>query len=206
MSHQFVGLLGGRIEAHRRIHLVSRRERLLIVAAIHAAGAGVYQMLHLLTAAILQNVGKAHNVAVHIRHRIVQGITHAGLSPQVAHHLDVVQVKQSLEVFRIFQIQLNKRCFFNVTAHNQLIVLNFLLGNTPVGQTGILEPLVVIIIDVVRGNDEPIVHSQPTNQVITNKTSRTGDKNATSSLVTGIPHNHTVYQSSCPLFLLSLYI
>ena len=91
-GQQLIGLLGGRVQADRRIGLVLRAVGQLGVAAVYGGGRGVNQVLHPGTAAVkgvaagLQYPEKADQVALNIGVRVVDGIPHAGLSRQVYHH------------------------------------------------------------------------------------------------------------------------
>ena len=67
------------------IHRLGFAEREIAVTAVHRAAGGVHQMLHLLMAATLKNVPKAHHIALHIGRRVLQGVAHPGLSCQMHH-------------------------------------------------------------------------------------------------------------------------
>jgi len=59
VGHQFVGLLGGRIEAHRMVHAVVFGEGQLFVAPVNAGAAGIDQVFHLIVAATFQDIDEA---------------------------------------------------------------------------------------------------------------------------------------------------
>ena len=85
VRHQLVGLLGGRIEAHRVIHVVMHRKRQAGIGAIHRAAGGIDQMLHPMGAASLQNLHESGYIAVDVGLGIFQGIAHPGLGRQMHH-------------------------------------------------------------------------------------------------------------------------
>ena len=85
MSHQFIALLGSRIEADGIIHLVIGGVRHFLVAAVHAATAGVNQVFHsglpviVAVAASLQDVVKTDKVGRHVSTGIGDAVTYARL-------------------------------------------------------------------------------------------------------------------------------
>jgi len=81
VCHQFVALLGGGIEAHRCVGLVGFGIRHLLVQAIDAAGTGIYQVLHRMMAAALQQRQESHQVGLGVGKGVLYGISDAGLYP-----------------------------------------------------------------------------------------------------------------------------
>ena len=85
MGHQFVALLGGGIEADGIVHLVIGAIRHFLVAAVHAATAGVNQVLHsglpvtVAVAASLQDVVKTDKVRSYVSTGVGDAVTHARL-------------------------------------------------------------------------------------------------------------------------------
>ena len=66
VGKELVALLGGRIQANRIIDSVVRTERDFLVAAVHATGACIDQVLHRMMSAGLQDVVEPDHVALDI--------------------------------------------------------------------------------------------------------------------------------------------
>ena len=64
LGHQFVGLIGGRIEAHRVVERVLLSKRHLAVAAVDRAVRGIHEVVHTLVPAALEHVAKAIEVGL----------------------------------------------------------------------------------------------------------------------------------------------
>ena len=62
MSHQFVGLLTGRIQVHRLL----LRGQQIAVADIHRAAGGVHQVLKAVVLTTLQHMAETHQVALDV--------------------------------------------------------------------------------------------------------------------------------------------
>jgi hypothetical protein len=87
MRHQFVGLLGGRVHAHRVVDAVLDGERQLAVVAVDRTRRGIHQVLDAVVAAGLQDVHEADDVALDVGVWILQRVAHAGLRGEVDHPL-----------------------------------------------------------------------------------------------------------------------
>ena len=72
MSHQFVGLLGGRIETHRVIHRLLLMKRQVAIATIYRATRGIHQVLHSMITTSLKDVTEAHQIGLNVGRRILQ--------------------------------------------------------------------------------------------------------------------------------------
>lgn len=70
-GHELVGLLGGGVERHRRVHAVLLGKRHLLVAAVDRAGAGVDEVLDRVVATGLEHVEEADEVALEVGTRIL---------------------------------------------------------------------------------------------------------------------------------------
>ncbi len=127
VGHQFIGALGRRIERHRLIDRVGGGIRQTVIQAIHRAARGEHQVRRSMGTAGFQHVEEAHQVALRINVRIVDGITHAGLGRQVDDLLECVlckQVQQRLLVGHIQPLeakvaafgQLRQACLFQLDA------------------------------------------------------------------------------------------
>ena len=99
VGHQLIGLLGGRIEAHRMVHRMVLRKRQLAVAAIHRAAGGVNQMANPLVAATLQDCSKANQIALQIGRRVLDRVTHPRLGGEMHHPVGAQLGKQSGDGF-----------------------------------------------------------------------------------------------------------
>src|SRR3546814_7843456 len=86
-SDLFVGLLGGRVHAHRVVDAVLDRERQLAVVAVDRARRGVDQVLDAVVAAGLEDVHEADDVGVDVGVRVLERVAYAGLGGEVDHPL-----------------------------------------------------------------------------------------------------------------------
>ena len=89
VADHLAGLLAGRVQAHRVVHAVVLGKRHHRVAALHAAAAGIHQVLHTVVAAAFEHVHEADDVAVDVGVRVLQRIAHAGLRRQMDDDIDV---------------------------------------------------------------------------------------------------------------------
>ena len=83
VRHQFVGLLGRRVEADRVVDAVVLGERHLGVAAIDAGARGIDEVLYLVVAAAFEDVYEADQVAVDVGVRILDRVADTGLGGEV---------------------------------------------------------------------------------------------------------------------------
>ena len=153
MCHQLVGLLGRRIKADRRIRAVGLRIRHLRVHAVHAAGTGVKQVFHRTTAAILQHVQKAQHVRLHIRIRVLDGITHSGLPGQVYHQVEMLLVEQPAHAFAVGQVELDEAVVRAQAACRHPAFAYVALSDACIGQPCIFQAGVVVGVDIVQSHD-----------------------------------------------------
>ena len=86
VCHQFVALFCGGIEADGIVHFVVCGVGDFLVRAIHAAAAGIDEMLHSIVSAGFQNVVKADEVAFDVGIGIGDAVTNASLSSQIHYH------------------------------------------------------------------------------------------------------------------------
>src|SRR5690554_8059225 len=94
VSHQLIGLLGGRVQAQGVIYVVMHGERHGLVSAVYRAAGGVHQVLHVVMATAFQDIHKANQVGVYVGVGVFQGVTYAGLGGQVHHPLGLVFPEQ----------------------------------------------------------------------------------------------------------------
>jgi hypothetical protein len=105
---QLVGALGGGVQADRLIDRIVDRERLLLVAPVDAGGRGVHEVLDAAVLARgLEQVDEADQVAVDVRARIFERVTHAGLRGQVDDAARPVAGEQRVQCGRVRQIGLH---------------------------------------------------------------------------------------------------
>lgn len=103
-GHELVGLLGGGVQRHRRVHAVLLRERHLLVAAVDRAGAGVDQVLHWVVAAGLEHVEESDEVALEVGARVLDGVADARLCGEVHHDVEAVLSEQALDEGGVAQV------------------------------------------------------------------------------------------------------
>lgn len=103
-GHELVGLLGGGVQRHRRVDAVLLGERNLLVAAVDRAGAGVDEVLDRVVAAGLKHVEEAHEVALEVGARVLDGVADARLCREVHHDVETVLSEQALYEGSIAQV------------------------------------------------------------------------------------------------------
>lgn len=143
-GHELIGLLGGGVERHRRVHAVLLGERHLLVAAVDRAGTGVDQVLDRVVAAGLEDVEEADEVALQVSARILDGVAHARLRSEVNHDVEAVLREQAL----------NQRGVAEVALHEREAAVLIRLGEHR--QAGLLDAGVVVAVDVVQADDHVV--------------------------------------------------
>lgn len=107
-GHELVGLLGGGVERHRRVDSVLLGERHLLVAAVDRAGAGVDEVLDRVVAACLEHVEEAHEVALEVSARVLDGVADARLRREVHNDVEAVLREQALDESGVAQVTANE--------------------------------------------------------------------------------------------------
>ena len=108
VGKKLVALLSRCIQAHRIIHPVVRAERDFLVAAVHAARAGVYQVLDRIMPACLKDVVEPDHVALDIRIRVLDTIADTGLSGQVHDDVEVVFLEEAINEGFVSEVALDE--------------------------------------------------------------------------------------------------
>ena len=145
-GHELVGLLGGGVERHRRVHAVLLGERHLLVAAVDRAGAGVDEVLDRVVAAGLEDVEEADEVALEVCAGILDGVADTGLGGEVYHNVEAVLREQALDEGGIAQ----------VATHEGEAAVGVGLGQH--AQARVLDAGVVVAVEVVEADDHVIGH------------------------------------------------
>ena len=96
MRHQLVGALGGGVELERMVDALALLEGHGGVGAVDARGRGVGEMRRLRPAAGLEDVGEAHEVALDVGARVLDGMAHAGLGGEVDHPVEGAPAKAAV--------------------------------------------------------------------------------------------------------------
>lgn len=143
-GHELVGLLGGGVERHRRVHAVLLGERHLLVAAVDRAGACVDEVLDRVVTAGLEDVEEPDEVALEVGARVLDGVAHARLGGEVHHDVEAVLGEQALNEGGIAQ----------VAAHEGEAAVCVGLGQH--AQAGVLDTGVVVAVEVVETDDNVI--------------------------------------------------
>ena len=165
-GHELIGLLGGGVERHRRVHAVLLGERHLLVAAVDRAGAGVDEVLDRVVAAGLEHVEETDEVALEVGTRILDGVAHARLGGEVHHDVEAVLGEQALDEGGIAQ----------VAAHEGEAAVGVGLGQH--AQARVLDAGVVIAVEVVEADDNVIgLLEQLLDEEGTDEAGRSGDEN-----------------------------
>lgn len=165
-GHELVGLLGGGVERHRRVHAVLLGERHLLVAAVDRAGAGVDEVLDRVVTAGLEHVEEADEVALEVGTRILDGVAHARLGGEVHHDVEAVLGEQALDEGGVAQ----------VTAHEGESAVCVGLGKH--AQAGVLDAGVVVAVEVVETDDHIVgLLEQLLDEERADEAGRSGDEN-----------------------------
>ena len=143
VGHQFVGLLAGGIEAHWVIHRLALIEGQIAVSAVHRTARGIDKVFSAVVAATFQQMAKAHQIALDVSRRILQGVTDPGLSRQVDHHCRLLGSKQRHQVIAVLQGHFHKA---PSTLPGDRLDLT---------QPRLLERRVVVIVEIIEA-DNPI--------------------------------------------------
>jgi hypothetical protein len=106
MRHELVSLFGGRIERQRMIDVLMHSEGHFGICAIHRARRCIHEMLDAVVPTTLENVRKAHHIAVDVCERILERIAHAGLRSQMHDALELPRREQVRHARTRGQIQL----------------------------------------------------------------------------------------------------
>lgn len=165
-GHELVGLLGGGVERHRRVHAVLLGERHLLVAAVDRAGAGVDEVLDRVVAAGLEDVEEADEVALEVCAGILDGVADTGLGGEVYHNVEAVLREQALDEDGIAQ----------VATHEGEAAVGVGLGQH--AQARVLDAGVVIAVKVVEAEDCVVgLLEQLLDEEGTDEAGRSGDEN-----------------------------
>ncbi len=97
VCHELVALLGGCVQRDRVIDFVIGGVRDLLVAAVHAGGARVHEVLNLIVAACFQDVVESDEVALDVGIRVRDGIADSGLGGEVYDDGKVVLLEQAVD-------------------------------------------------------------------------------------------------------------
>lgn len=165
-GHELVGLLGGGVERHRRVHAILLGERHLLVAAVDRAGAGVDEVLDRVVAAGLEDVEEADEVALEVCAGILDGVADTGLGGEVYHNVEAILREQALDEGGIAQ----------VATHEGEAAVGVGLGQH--AQARVLDAGVVIAVKVVEAEDCVIgLLEQLLDEEGTDEAGRSGDEN-----------------------------
>lgn len=165
-GHELVGLLGGGVERHRRVHAVLLGERHLLVAAVDRAGAGVDEVIDRVVAACLKDVEEADEVALEVGARVLDGVADTGLGREVHHDIEAGLREQALDEGGIAQ----------VAAHEGEAAVGVGLGQH--AQARVLDAGVVIAVKVVEADDCVIgLLEQLLDEKRADEAGRSGDEN-----------------------------
>lgn len=165
-GHELVGLLGGGVERHRRVHAVLLGERHLLVAAVDRAGAGVDEVLDRVVAAGLEHVEEADEVALEVGTRILDGVAHARLGGEVHHDVEAVLGEQALDEGGVAQ----------VAAHEGEAAVGVGLGQH--AQARVLDAGVIVAVEVVETDDHTVrLLEQLLDEERADEAGRSGDEN-----------------------------
>jgi len=158
VGEEFIALLGGRVQAHGIVHPVVRAEGHLLVAAVHAAGTGIDQVLDpavpgspgrsgdavIRVPARLQDVVEPDHIALDVRIRVLNAVPDPRLRREVHDDIEPVLRKESVDERLVGKI-----------AFDELVGMPRGLGGLlpDLAQAVLLERRIVVIVQVVEPDD-----------------------------------------------------
>jgi len=108
VCHKLVALFGGGVQRDRIVDFVVGGVRYLLVAAVHAGGAGVHEVFDLIVAACFQNVVESDEVALDIGVGVGDGIADACLGGEVHDDGEVVFLKEAVDCSLVGEVCLDE--------------------------------------------------------------------------------------------------
>src|SRR5689334_15964598 len=162
VRHQLVCFLARRVQAHRMIDRVAHRKRQLAVGAVDRTRRGIDQVLDLAVPATLQDVDEPGEIALHVRARVLERVTHTGLRGQI----DDALRRESCEC-RVDRLAILQRCLDEAE----------LCMRRQTRQARFLESHVVIIVEIVDSEHFVAAREQAFAQCRADETCRAGDQN-----------------------------
>ena len=144
VGEELVALLGSRIQAHRIIHPVVRAERDFLVATVHAAGAGIDQMLHRMVPAGFQDVVEPDHVALDVSIRVLDAIADTRLSGKVHDDIEMVFLEEAINEGLVGEVALDELVGMPFGGVGLLLDL---------AQTVLLERRIIVVVQVVKPHD-----------------------------------------------------
>ena len=181
MGHEFIGLLGRRVERYGMIHIVMHREGHVRIAPIDGAGRGIHEMFHLVVPTPLEDVEKPVYIAAGIGMRIGERIPHTSLRGEMDDAPELTLRKKRLHPGAIGEVELGE---LKVGVASDLC------------KAGFLEPYVIVGIQIIQPDDVLSPFKQPFGKMEPDKARCTGDQDQ-SVVVT-----HRVSLRSCRVPLL----
>ena len=158
VGEELVALLGGRVQAHGVVHPVVRAEGHLLVSAVHAAGAGVDQVLDpavsgspgrsgdavIRVPARLQDVVEPDHIALDVRIRVLDAVPDPRLRREVHDDIEPVLRKESVDERLVGKV-----------AFDEVVGVPFRgLGLLPdLAQAVLLERRIIVVVQVVEADD-----------------------------------------------------
>ena len=158
VGEEFVALLGSRVQAHRIIHPVVRAEGHLLVAAVHAAGAGIDQVLDpavpgslgrsgdavIRVPARLQDVVEPDHIALDVRIRVLDAVPDPRLRREVHDDIEPVLRKESVDERLVGKVAFDE--VVGVPPGFRGLFLDF-------AQAVLLERRIIVVVQVVEPDD-----------------------------------------------------
>jgi hypothetical protein len=161
MRHQLVGLLGGGIHADRVVDAVVHRERHAGIAAVDRRARGIDEVLHAGMPTALEHVHEADEVAVHVGMGVLQRIAHASLRREVDDAVEAFGREEGFHARPVGDVELDEA--------ESVVRLQ-------AGQPVLLEPDVVIVVEIVQADDLVAALEQAQGRGHADKSGSAGDK------------------------------
>lgn len=161
IRHELIRLLRRCVETDGMVDIVCRREGRLLLVAVNRRARCKEKMLYLVMAAGFKNIEEADDVGIDIRARMVNAVPHTSLCRQVDDNIRLILLKQCRDRRLIRQVTLDK---------GELRILAQDL------QPALLQPNIVIVIDIIKADNRCPKPQQPLREMEPNKARRASDQ------------------------------
>ena len=183
VGEEFVALLGSRVQAHGIVHPVVRAEGHLLVTAVHAAGAGIDQVLDpavpgspgqsgdavIRVPTRLQDVVEPDHIALDVRIRVLNAIPDPGLRREVHDDIEVVLREEPVDERLVGKVALDELVGMLQGGRGLLLDL---------AQAVLLERRIIVIVQVVEPDDAErlLAIQEPQDEVRSDEAGGAGDE------------------------------
>lgn len=161
IRHELIRLLRRCVETDGMVDIVCCREGRLLLVAVNRRARCKEKMLYLVMAAGFKNIEEADDVGIDIRTRMVNAVPHTSLCRQVDDNVRLILLKECRDRRLIRQVTFDER------------ELRILTQNL---QAALLQPDIVIVIDIVKADNRRPESQQTLRKMESDKARRASDQ------------------------------